>query len=338
MAGKTDKRKTTGSKKLWSFRIATFFAVFIICLEAVLQIVHVAARRSALREDLSRKDAPVILCLGDSHTYGAGVSESEAYPARLEKKLAREGFRVEVVNLGAPGTNTSEIRRKLPGWMETYDPVCVIVLAAVNNSWNHRFAAWSDAQDGLPVSAASRLKEELGDRIMILRGINVLLHRLEWARAPEEAARDRSGRTIIHSKRKDGPAPGENIGRARRDLTDIIHTIRSHRAVPVLMTYVSDKDYTFTGCNPLMRKLARENKVPLADNDKALQKHITKPDGSPDQKSREKLFFPDMHPRAAAYELIAENLYNTLSKNGVLKLLPKRKNEQPPAGTGTHGQ
>jgi len=338
MAVKTDKRKTTGGKKLWSFRIVTFLAVFILCLEAALQIAHMAARRSALREDLSKKDAPVILCLGDSHTYGAGVSESEAYPARLEKLLAEKGLRVEVVNLGAPGTNTSEIRRKLPGWMETYDPVCVIVLAVVNNSWNHRFASWSDAQDGLPVSTMLRLKEELGERIMILRGVNVLLHRLEWARAPEESARDRSGRTIIHSKRKGEPEPFENIRRARRDLTAIIDTIRRHRAVPVLMTYVSDKDYTFTGCNPLMRKLARDYGVPLADNDKALGKIIEKAGKGIDEEARQKLFFPDMHPRAAGYELIAENVYNTLSKNGVLKLLPKRQMEQPAAGAEIHGQ
>ncbi|MFO8057634.1 MAG: GDSL-type esterase/lipase family protein [bacterium] len=322
MARKSEKQTRAGAKKRWFFRIITFVAVLVLGLELSLQVVHVAARGS-LPEGAAGSNAPVVLCLGDSHTYGAGVSEDEAYPALLEKKLAEKGFAAEVINLGAPGTNTSEIRRKLPEWMETYEPVCVIVLAVVNNSWNHRFAAWSDAQDGLPVSTLERLTEEAWNRVMILRGVNVLLHRLKWARAPEELARDRSGRTLLHRKIRGGAEPGENINRARRDLEAIIRTVRDRHAVPVLMTYVTGPDYSFTGCNPLLRRVAKRYKVPLADNDRALQDRMQKPDGTFDQKARDKLFFPDMHARAAGYELIAENVYETLHKNNVLKLLSK---------------
>ncbi len=324
MAGKTEKEENAGKIKRWLFRVLTALAVLVICMELALQVAHIVARSKSLRDEAVRPDVPVILCLGDSHTYGAGVSRDEAYPARLEKKLAERGFRAEVVNLGAPGTNTSEIRRKLPEWMETYEPVGVIVLASVNNSWNHRFAQWSDARDGMEVSVLKRFYEEAWNRIRILRGVNVLFHRLKWSKAPEEYARDRTGREVIHHKRQDEPEPGENIDRARRDLEAIIRMVREHHAVPVLMTYVTDPEFTFTGCNPLMRKLARENKAPLADNDKALQKHITKPDGSPDQKAREKLFFPDMHPRPQGYDLIARNVYDTMKKNNILQLLSKQ--------------
>src|SRR5690242_3016135 len=51
-----------------------------------------------------------IVVLGDSFTWGYGVRERQGYPARLEHRLNRrlaargDGRRVEVVNLGIPGT------------------------------------------------------------------------------------------------------------------------------------------------------------------------------------------------------------------------------------------
>lgn len=46
-----------------------------------------------------------IAVLGDSFTFGYGVRERQAYPARLARRLARAvpGCRIEVVNLGVPG-------------------------------------------------------------------------------------------------------------------------------------------------------------------------------------------------------------------------------------------
>ena len=46
-----------------------------------------------------------ILCLGDSSTFGYGVTPDETYPAWLERSLARRfpGRRVEVINAGVPG-------------------------------------------------------------------------------------------------------------------------------------------------------------------------------------------------------------------------------------------
>ncbi len=48
-----------------------------------------------------------VVVLGDSFTWGYGVRERQAYPARLERRLnppaGGQGVRVEVVNLGLPG-------------------------------------------------------------------------------------------------------------------------------------------------------------------------------------------------------------------------------------------
>jgi len=49
-----------------------------------------------------------LIVLGDSFTYGDGVSAAEAMPAQLERLLNAGGNRVEVFNMGVPGYNTAQ--------------------------------------------------------------------------------------------------------------------------------------------------------------------------------------------------------------------------------------
>jgi len=50
-----------------------------------------------------------LIALGDSFTYGHGVSAEESYPSRLERIfLDRSGVKADVVNAGVPGYNTDQ--------------------------------------------------------------------------------------------------------------------------------------------------------------------------------------------------------------------------------------
>jgi lysophospholipase L1-like esterase len=78
-----------------------------------------------------------ILCVGDSHTYGAMVEEGEAYPGQLEHFLNElEPGRYEVVNLGIPGHNTAQVLQRLPDQIASFAPSIIIVWAGVNDGWN----------------------------------------------------------------------------------------------------------------------------------------------------------------------------------------------------------
>src|SRR5260221_401935 len=44
-----------------------------------------------------------LVAVGDSFTYGHGVTHAEAYPYLLEKKLNSAGVEVRVINAGVPG-------------------------------------------------------------------------------------------------------------------------------------------------------------------------------------------------------------------------------------------
>jgi len=77
-------------------------------------------------------DEPIIVVLGDSLTAGLGVAPEEAYPARLQKRLAREGYRYRIVNAGVSGDTTAGALRRLD-WALRVNPKIVIVALGAND-------------------------------------------------------------------------------------------------------------------------------------------------------------------------------------------------------------
>ena len=74
----------------------------------------------------------VIVALGDSLTAGLGVAADEAYPARLEARLAREGYAYRVVNAGVSGDTTAGGLRRVD-WVLRAKPEIVIVALGAND-------------------------------------------------------------------------------------------------------------------------------------------------------------------------------------------------------------
>ena len=74
----------------------------------------------------------VIVALGDSLTAGLGVAVDEAYPARLEARLAREGYAYRVVNAGVSGDTTAGGLRRVD-WVLRARPEIVIVALGAND-------------------------------------------------------------------------------------------------------------------------------------------------------------------------------------------------------------
>ena len=75
---------------------------------------------------------PVIAVLGDSLTAGLGVAVGDAFPARLQARLQRDGYRYRVVNAGVSGdTSASGLRRV--EWVLRSRPEIVIVALGAND-------------------------------------------------------------------------------------------------------------------------------------------------------------------------------------------------------------
>jgi acyl-CoA thioesterase-1 len=74
----------------------------------------------------------VIVALGDSLTAGLGVAPDEAYPARLEARLRREGFAYRVINAGVSGDTSAGGLRRVD-WVLRAKPEIVIVALGAND-------------------------------------------------------------------------------------------------------------------------------------------------------------------------------------------------------------
>jgi len=93
----------------------------------------VGDRASAWRPDSTQR----ILAVGDSHTYGGGVEREESYPAQLQRALDdRLPGVYSVMNLGLPGMSSTQLRNRLPIWVQRYRLDVLIVWVGVNDAWN----------------------------------------------------------------------------------------------------------------------------------------------------------------------------------------------------------
>src|SRR5687767_7652500 len=108
--------------------------VGLLLLEGLLRLAAaVLPQRLQRAQPVKQEERPPepgevrILCVGDSHTYGVGVSPDESYPSQLERLLRARGVHARVVNAGVPGQNSSQLRERLPAKLAEYRPQVVLV-------------------------------------------------------------------------------------------------------------------------------------------------------------------------------------------------------------------
>ena len=109
------------------------------------QLAQVSRRRSftvstnslGLRgPELKVKEGFRILCLGESVTFGWGVTQAESYPSQLAQQLG-----VEVINAGIPAMRPHHMAR----WLQRHAPTinADLILFTVRPNWTHP-RPWED--------------------------------------------------------------------------------------------------------------------------------------------------------------------------------------------------
>jgi lysophospholipase L1-like esterase len=103
-----------------------------------------------------------IVAIGDSFTRGVWLPAEQAYPALLQDDLERSGLRVEVFNLGWPGSNTLDQVEIVRDALSRYRPGLVLLGFFVNDVEKSRAEQRDEHR-------APREKRGVGARLWALR-------------------------------------------------------------------------------------------------------------------------------------------------------------------------
>jgi len=208
----------------------------------------------------------VVLCVGDSHTWGLG----KGYPARLAERLAERSPRYRVINYGVAGTNTAQLRNRFVSYLDRFHPQVVIFWAGVNNRHNRsETEVWGEA--GVqPASFARRLLDDS----RVLRFIRMWRQDREMDRllaqtgsyvAPN-SAREKSDHfwedhrrrlfgeeTVFHNEKGEFLSPAEQARVTELDVRWMIEQARA-RSIPFVAITYPFPAALFTAPNEGIRK------------------------------------------------------------------------------------
>jgi lysophospholipase L1-like esterase len=287
--------------------------VYLLVAEAGLQIAAYFVRRAALGE------MPVawvtgnlrVLCLGDSNTYGLGVERSQAYPQQLEaiwnERIATP--KLEVLNFGVPGTNSSRLVSTLPELLETFAPDILIIMVGANDFWTLP----------IPLEDTPATQPQLGflKRHSVLYRLYYLFQRGRLQAAAPEVLLDPNGEKFrVRAGDRDfamgyQPAPpylgGPSAG-LRRNLVRLVELVRGAGSSLYLMNFPSQHFY-YTLANHEIGSVAIQTGTPLIDLLGVFVQLCPEHDCP-------KVMQPDGHPNASGYRMIAETILERLSAGG----------------------
>lgn len=73
---------------------------------------------------------PIILCFGDSLTFGQGLDDKESYPQQLQRRLDAGGYRYHVVNQGISGDTSAGGLDRLQAGLDLKPRILILELGA----------------------------------------------------------------------------------------------------------------------------------------------------------------------------------------------------------------
>lgn len=300
-------------------------AVVGLALELLLQGLHLFTAREL--QPPTDPDAVVVLCIGDSHTWGMG----RGYPAALAEKLAQRSARYHVVNLGVPGSNTAQLRRRFVDYLERFRPRVVIVWSGINNSWNRTDVALWDAA-GEP--DARPWTERLVDASRVVRFVRVWRHQRALERAAADLGPllapalshepDESRQTFrrevmgVSDRQENTPSPPVDEAETTRvTALDIawFGTMGRAYGIPVLAITYPLGLAQFGAANAGIRAGATEAGAGVIDANEALQRLKDRNAAAGQERS---LFDPSLHPTQEAYDEIGALVLDWLDRDGLL--------------------
>lgn len=156
-ANKSGRPRAAQSRKAKVLVFTLSLILFLGLLEGGLRAAGYMIMKQRSKIAPEHQDAQnVVLCVGDSFTFGGFVKPEESYPAYLQNMLnaERPADKTLFVNKGVCEYNSRQVLKALPGWINQYRPKAVILLVGSANrfnswgyNWHREFAGASPIKD-----------------------------------------------------------------------------------------------------------------------------------------------------------------------------------------------
>jgi hypothetical protein len=248
----------------------------------------------------------VILCLGDSITYGYGVDDANTYPALLQLALdGRSPRRYSVLNGGVDAYPMSfEDQKFLYLWNRGLHPNVAIVGYSMNEGWL-----------GHLVDSNEEIRRQFARRVLLKNYLrSFALYNLvveNWARS-------------YYDRMKGHLVPGTNFAALSKEELDrryetylqrVLSDLRSHDVKPVFMLFCSFNGQThrYDTEGPLQRKFAdfgQKNGIPVFRSDDILRR------AEPENVDLAKYFIDAVHMNELGTQKLAAGLAELLTNDG----------------------
>lgn len=280
------------------------FAIYLVALEIFLQAAAWMALRTGgdvLPEWLVGRQR--ILCVGDSNTYGLFLEREEAYPQQLEAiwNGARRRPEIQVLNAGFPGQNSSHVLRDFPRLLDATTPDLVLLLIGANDYWTRPVTAGEPGSGGWVQRLGRRSR--VAGLLHMLRSAgraDELIVTLDPRGEGERTGTARVGDVEFELGWREGAIDlGAGVG-LERNLRALVARARERGSEIALLSYAS-RGWFYGPANAVARRVAAATGAPLIDVTPVFEA------ACPRGGCRE-LFFPDGHPTAEGYRLVAERV------------------------------
>lgn len=316
----------------------------LLLLEGVLQVAALLIEKRI--HPLTGIEIPAdgklrIVMMGDSNTYGLYLKEDESYPSVFEKNWNERhpDQPIQVINLGFPGTNSSRVLKSMPDVIKTFSPDVITVMVGVNDFWTAPVNVEGMANSISSVEGWFRDHIRLYKLIYMLRRQAYQKNLLTVDQDPREVRFDPKlveqykasleGRappvignkpTAIHYDnlsfdigyvmdpgRKQNPA--EEI---KQNMLKMAEIAEQNHIKLVFISYAYF-DFPQKTANWQMKAVAKSRQISLINPAKTFREECAKGEA----RCRE-LFFPDYHPTAEGYRLLAldiEKYFNEIESS-----------------------
>lgn len=258
----------------------------------------------------------VVLCLGDSNTYGIHLEAEQSYPAQLGELLAgAPDGPWRVFNLGFPGRNSAEVRYHLAEQLELYRPRIVVVWVGTNTSWSRAMAhLWALEDREAPPPPLSILES-----LRTVRMVRVLLDRPARVESTgpvllgdgAEGRLDFVERGAPRAAWLGAPEDDELFRRVELDLVRVAELCSAAGAKLLLLDYPYDVAHLRDVVNPAIAAAAERGGAAVLSLERELAPRIQ-------TLGPERLLFADHHLKAEANVEVARLVARRFAAEGWL--------------------